>query len=55
MKIGGRAYRTIWPEGGAVVVIDQTLLPHRFRDPPADDCARTRLTRSGRWWCGARR
>jgi methylthioribose-1-phosphate isomerase len=30
MKIAGRAYRTLWPETGAVTVIDQTLLPHRF-------------------------
>jgi methylthioribose-1-phosphate isomerase len=30
MKIAGRAYRTLWPENGAVTVIDQTLLPHRF-------------------------
>jgi methylthioribose-1-phosphate isomerase len=31
MKINGRHYRTIWPAGdGAVEVIDQTKLPHRF-------------------------
>jgi methylthioribose-1-phosphate isomerase len=30
MKISGRSYRTIWPDGEAVSVIDQTLLPHRF-------------------------
>jgi methylthioribose-1-phosphate isomerase len=44
MKIGGTAYRTIWPAAdGAVEVIDQTLLPHRFavkrlatRDEAAD-------------------
>ncbi|HEV7819923.1 MAG TPA: S-methyl-5-thioribose-1-phosphate isomerase [Burkholderiales bacterium] len=32
MKIGAKAYRTIWPAPGAsgVVVIDQTKLPHRF-------------------------
>jgi methylthioribose-1-phosphate isomerase len=31
MKISGRHYRTIWPlEGGAVEIIDQTKLPHRF-------------------------
>ena len=30
MKISGRSYRTIWPEGEDVAVIDQTLLPHRF-------------------------
>jgi methylthioribose-1-phosphate isomerase len=30
MRIDGRHYRTIWPEGDAVVVIDQTQLPFRF-------------------------
>ena len=31
MKVDGRSYRTIWPTpDGAVEVIDQTLLPHRF-------------------------
>jgi methylthioribose-1-phosphate isomerase len=32
MKIDGRHYRTIWRtgDGGAVEIIDQTLLPHRF-------------------------
>jgi len=31
MKIHGKSWRTIWPEGeGAVGVIDQTKLPHRF-------------------------
>jgi methylthioribose-1-phosphate isomerase len=32
MKIDGRHYRAIWPspEGGAIEVIDQTLLPHDF-------------------------
>ena len=30
MRIDGCHYRTIWPEGGAVVVIDQTKLPFRF-------------------------
>ncbi len=31
MKIDGVSYRTIWPTAdGAVEVIDQTLLPHRF-------------------------
>ena len=32
MKIEGRSTRTIWPtpDGAAVEVIDQTLLPHRF-------------------------
>ena len=27
MRVAGRHYRTIWPEDGAVVVIDQTRLP----------------------------
>jgi methylthioribose-1-phosphate isomerase len=32
MKIAGKAWRTIWPEGeGAVGVIDQTKLPHEFK------------------------
>jgi methylthioribose-1-phosphate isomerase len=31
MKIHGKPYRTIWPErDGAVGIIDQTRLPHRF-------------------------
>jgi methylthioribose-1-phosphate isomerase len=30
MRIGGRHYRTIWLDGDAVVVIDQTKLPFRF-------------------------
>ncbi|HEX8168315.1 MAG TPA: S-methyl-5-thioribose-1-phosphate isomerase [Beijerinckiaceae bacterium] len=30
MNIGGRHYRTIWPDGGAVCVIDQTKLPFEF-------------------------
>ena len=31
MKINGKAWRAIWPEGeGAVGVIDQTRLPHEF-------------------------
>jgi methylthioribose-1-phosphate isomerase len=30
MKIDGRQYRTIWPEDGAVMVIDQTTLPFAF-------------------------
>ena len=30
MRVNGRHYRTIWPEDGAVVVIDQTRLPFEF-------------------------
>jgi methylthioribose-1-phosphate isomerase len=30
MRIEGRHYRTIWPEDGAVMVIDQTKLPFAF-------------------------
>lgn len=30
MKVGDASYRTVRMEGGAVVVIDQLLLPHRF-------------------------
>ena len=30
MKVDGRPYRTIWPAGDAVEVIDQTRLPHAF-------------------------
>jgi methylthioribose-1-phosphate isomerase len=39
MKVDGRAYRTIWPtpDGAAVEVIDQTLLPHRFASRRIDD------------------
>jgi len=44
MKINGRQYRTIWPVGdGAVEVIDQTRLPHRFGTivlRSAEECAR---------------
>jgi methylthioribose-1-phosphate isomerase len=33
MKVDGQSYRTIWPndDGISVSVIDQTLLPHRFK------------------------
>jgi methylthioribose-1-phosphate isomerase len=33
MKVGGKPYRTIWlnDDGTSVSVIDQTLLPHRFK------------------------
>ena len=32
MKVGGQPYRTLWraADGGAVEIIDQTLLPHAF-------------------------
>ncbi len=30
MRVAGHHYRTIWPEEGAVVVIDQTRLPFEF-------------------------
>ena len=30
MKVDGRSYRTIWTDGGAVEIIDQTRLPHDF-------------------------
>jgi methylthioribose-1-phosphate isomerase len=30
MNIGGKPYRTIWFEDGAVQIIDQLALPHRF-------------------------
>ncbi|MDE3116535.1 MAG: S-methyl-5-thioribose-1-phosphate isomerase, partial [Pseudomonadota bacterium] len=43
MKIAGRHYRTIWPKGEAVEVIDQTRLPHEFATltlKSAEDCAR---------------
>ena len=30
MNVGGKPTRTIWPEGGAARIIDQTRLPHRF-------------------------
>ncbi len=32
MKVDGRAYRTIWPDpdGESVIILDQTLFPHRF-------------------------
>ena len=44
MKVQGRDYRTIWPTAnGAVEVIDQTKLPHRFetvRLETTEDAAR---------------
>ena len=43
MKIAGTHYRTIWPKGEAVEVIDQTRLPHEFATltlKSAEDCAR---------------
>ena len=30
MRVEGKSFRTIWPEGGAVKIIDQTRLPHEF-------------------------
>ncbi|MFN0113574.1 MAG: S-methyl-5-thioribose-1-phosphate isomerase [Paracoccaceae bacterium] len=30
MKVDGRHYRTIWTEDGTVMILDQTLFPHRF-------------------------
>ena len=30
MQVAGKHYRTIWPEGEGVRIIDQTLLPHAF-------------------------
>jgi methylthioribose-1-phosphate isomerase len=30
MKVGDRHFRSIWTEGGAVRIIDQTRLPHEF-------------------------
>ncbi len=30
MLVNGKAYRTVWMEGGVVKLIDQRLLPHRF-------------------------
>lgn len=49
MKIDGKAYRTIWLEsdGNTVAIIDQTLLPHRFKIVPLatmEDAARAILT-----------
>ncbi len=31
MKVNGKHYRTVWMEGGVVKMIDQPLLPHKFR------------------------
>ena len=41
MKVDGKPYRTIWvaPGGGAVEVIDQTKLPHRFEIAKLSDLA----------------
>lgn len=49
MKIGGKAYRTIWIEsdGSRVAIIDQTKLPHRFEVvhlTTVDEAARAILT-----------
>jgi methylthioribose-1-phosphate isomerase len=43
MKIDGTPYRTIWPEGDHVMILDQTLFPHKFevmRLATRDDAAR---------------
>ncbi len=43
MKVQGRDWRTIWPDGDAVAVIDQTRLPHAFETVALrglDDAAR---------------
>ena len=51
MNIDGRHYRTIWPEDGAVMVIDQTKLPFVFelkrleRMEDAADAIRTMVVR----------
>ena len=39
MKVDGRVYRAIWPtpDGAAIEVIDQTLLPHRFSTRRIED------------------
>jgi methylthioribose-1-phosphate isomerase len=31
MRVKGREYRTVWMEAGRVMMIDQRLLPHRFK------------------------
>ena len=49
MKIGGKSYRTIWPnaDGESVEIIDQTKLPHAFETVTLrtlDDAARAIAT-----------
>ena len=49
MKIGGKSYRTIWPnaDGESVEIIDQTKLPHAFETvtlSTLDDAARAIAT-----------
>ncbi len=49
MKIGGKSYRTIWPnaDGKSVEIIDQTKLPHAFETvtlSTLDDAARAIAT-----------
>ena len=41
MKVDGKPTRSIWlePDGAAVGIIDQTLLPHRFAHAAACDAA----------------
>jgi methylthioribose-1-phosphate isomerase len=39
MKVAGKAMRTIWREGPAVLIIDQTQLPHRFVTKPLSGAA----------------
>ena len=34
MNVGGEPYRTIWPDGAAAWIIDQTRLPHAFVTVP---------------------
>ena len=43
MRVGGKAYRTVWVEDGVVCLIDQRSLPHQFeilRCPTYRDTAR---------------
>ena len=36
MKVGDSSYRSIWVEGGEVLIIDQTRLPHEFVVTPLE-------------------
>jgi hypothetical protein len=31
MEVNGKHYRTVWMEGNAVMMIDQSLLPYEFK------------------------
>jgi len=53
MKVGHDHYRSIWVEGGAVRIIDQTRLPHEFVVVTLDTLARAATAIRDMWVRGA--